>query len=193
MCRRHISSVQQKNENLIPDQWEKSLHCLFFYPQLFISPQSRIYIYICSRMDIRNRSAYFEYFIDDKYDAGIVLTGTEVKSLRAGRATFNDSYCIVHKGEVWIKSLHIAEYSHGTTNNHDPVRDRKLLLQKKEIKKIESKLKEKGYTLIPLRMFFNEKKLAKIEIGLGKGKQIHDKRDTIKKRETDREIKRYLK
>jgi len=123
----------------------------------------------------------------------MVLLGTEVKSLRAGRASFNDSYCLIHKGEIWLKSFHIAEYSHGTVNNHDPLRDRKLLLQKREIKKIETKLKEKGYTLIPLRIFFNEKNLFKIEIGLAKGKKLHDKRESIKKKETDREIKRLLK
>jgi len=122
----------------------------------------------------------------------MVLLGTEVKSLRAGRASFNDSYCLIHKGEIWLKSFHIAEYSHGTVNNHDPLRDRKLLLQKREIKKIETKLKEKGYTLIPLRIFFNEKNLFKIEIGLAKGKKLHDKRESIEKRETDREIKRLL-
>ena len=144
-------------------------------------------------MELKNRSAYFEYFIDNKYEAGMVLLGTEVKSLRSGRASFNDAYCLIHKGEIWLKSLHIAEYSHGTVNNHDPIRDRKLLLQKREIKKIEAKLKEKGYTLIPLRIFYNEKGLAKIEIGLAKGKKLHDKRETIKKRETDREIKRLLK
>jgi SsrA-binding protein len=144
-------------------------------------------------MEIKNRSAYFEYFIDIKYDAGIVLLGTEVKSLREGKASFNDSYCIIHKGEAWIKNFHIAEYSHGTINNHEPLRERKLLLNKKEIKKIESKLKEKGYTLIPLRIFFNEKNLAKVEIGLGKGKKMHDKRESIKQRETQREMKRYLK
>jgi len=108
-------------------------------------------------LEIKNRAAFHEYFFDNKYVAGIVLTGTEVKSLREGKASFNDSYCIIHKGELWIKSLHIAEYSHGTVNNHDPVRDRKLLLQKREINKIEAKLKEKGYTLIPLLIFFNEK------------------------------------
>lgn len=142
-------------------------------------------------MEIKNRSAYHEYFFDNKYVAGIVLTGTEVKSLREGKASFNDSYCIIHKGEMWLKSLHIAEYSHGTTNNHDPVRDRKLLLQKREINKIEAKLKEKGYTLIPLLIFFNEKNLIKVEIGLGKGKKLHDKRETIKKRDVEREMKRY--
>jgi SsrA-binding protein len=142
-------------------------------------------------MEIKNRSAFHEYFFDNKYVAGIVLTGTEVKSLRAGKASFNDSYCIIHKGEMWLKSLHIAEYSHGTVNNHDPVRDRKLLLQKREIKKIESKLKEKGYTLVPLLIFFNDKNLIKVEIGLGKGKKLHDKRETIKKRDVEREMKRY--
>ncbi len=143
--------------------------------------------------EIRNRSAYYEYFIDAKYEAGMVLLGTEVKSLRQGKASFNDSYCLIHKGELWLKSLHIAEYSHGTVNNHDPLRDRKLLLQKKEIRKIESKLKEKGYTLIPLRIFFSEKGLAKVEIGLGKGKKLHDKRETIRKKDVEREIKRFLK
>lgn len=142
--------------------------------------------------EIKNRSAYFEYFIDDKFDAGIVLLGTEVKSLREGKASFNDSYCIIHKGEIWLKSMHIAEYSHGTVNNHDPVRDRKLLLNKREIKKIETKLKEKGYTLIPLRIYFNEKNLAKIQLGLGKGKKLHDKRESIKQKDVEREMKRYL-
>lgn len=146
-----------------------------------------------SEMEIKNRSAYFEYFIDAKYEAGIVLLGTEVKSLRQGRASFNDSYCLIHKGEVWIKSLHIAEYSHGTVNNHEPLRERKLLLQKREIKRIDTKLKEKGYTLVPLRIFTNDKNLLKVEIGLAKGKKLHDKRESIKKRETDREIKRLLK
>jgi len=143
--------------------------------------------------ELKNRSAFYEYTFDDKYSAGMVLTGTEIKSLREGKATFSDSYCIIHKGEVWLKSLHIAEYSHGTANNHEPLRDRKLLLQKREIKKIESKLKEKGYTLIPLRIFFSEKNLAKIEIGLAKGKKIHDKRESIKRREMERDVKRHLK
>jgi SsrA-binding protein len=144
-------------------------------------------------MEIKNRQAYFEYYIDDKYVAGIMLTGTEVKSLREGKASFNDSYCIFNKGELWIKSFHISEYSHGTVNNHDPVRERKLLLNKRELKKLEAKIKEKGYTIIPLRLFFNEKNLAKLEIGLGKGKKLHDKRETIKQRDTERELKRYVK
>ncbi|MGE5520551.1 MAG: SsrA-binding protein SmpB [Candidatus Dadabacteria bacterium] len=143
--------------------------------------------------EIKNRAAYFEYFIDDKYTAGISLTGTEVKSLRAGKASFNDSYCIIDHGEVFIKSLHISEYLHGTVNNHNPIRDRKLLLNRREIKKLEGKIKEKGFTIIPLRLFFNENNLIKVEIGLGKGKKLHDKRESIKQRDTDRELKRYVK
>lgn len=139
---------------------------------------------------IRNRSAFYEYHIDDKYVAGLVLTGTEVKSLREGRASFNDSYCYFHKGELWIKSLHIVEYGHGSYLNHNPLRERKLLLNKKELRKLETKLKEKGYTIVPLSIFFNEKGLAKMEIGLGKGKKLHDKRESIKARESEREIKR---
>ncbi|MBL7707896.1 MAG: SsrA-binding protein SmpB [Chitinophagaceae bacterium] len=142
--------------------------------------------------EIKNRSAYYEYFIDAKYDAGMVLLGTEVKSLREGKASFNDSFCIIHQGEVWLKSMHIAQYSHGTVNNHDPLRDRKLLLQKREIRKMEGKLKEKGYTIIPLRIFLNDKGMMKIEIGLGKGKKLYDKRESIKQKDVEREMKRYI-
>ncbi|MFM2139070.1 MAG: hypothetical protein RJA57_1377, partial [Bacteroidota bacterium] len=132
-----------------------------------------------------------DYFIDAAYEAGMVLLGTEVKSLRDGKAVFTDSYCVIRQGEIWVRSLHIAPYSHGTANNHDPLRDRKLLLQKREIRKIEARLKEKGYTLVPLRIFFNEKNLAKIEIGLVRGKKTHDKRDTIRQRDVERELQRY--
>jgi SsrA-binding protein len=144
-------------------------------------------------MEIRNRSAFFEYYVDERFTAGLALLGTEVKSLRVGKANFNDSYCLFQNGELWIRSLHVAEYSHGTVNNHDPVRERKLLLSKRELKKLESRIKEQGYTIIPLRIFFNENNLAKLEIGLAKGKKLHDKRETIKQRDTEREIKRYLK
>jgi len=144
-------------------------------------------------MELKNRSAYHEYFIDVKYEAGMVLLGTEVKSIRDGKVSFNDAYCLIHKGEIWIKSLHIAEYSHGNINNHEAMRDRKLLLQKKEIKRIESKLKEKGYTLIPLRIYFNDKALVKVEIGLAKGKKLHDKRETLRQKDAEREMKRHLK
>lgn len=141
--------------------------------------------------ELKNRSAFHDYFIDAAYEAGMVLLGTEVKSLRDGKAVFTDSYCVIRQGEIWVRSLHIAPYSHGTANNHDPLRDRKLLLQKREIRKIEARLKEKGYTLVPLRIFFNEKNLAKIEIGLVRGKKTHDKRDTIRQRDVERELQRY--
>ena len=141
-------------------------------------------------MDLRNRKAYYEYNIEAKYVAGLVLSGTEIKSLRAGKASFNDSYCIFNKGELYVKSLHIAEYNFGTYNNHEPLQERKLLLHKKELRKLENKIKEKGYTIVPLKIFFSESGFAKIEIGLGKGKKIYDKRETIKTREADREVKR---
>ncbi|MDQ6608275.1 MAG: SsrA-binding protein [Bacteroidota bacterium] len=144
-------------------------------------------------MEIKNRQAYYEYFIDDKYLAGIALLGTEVKSLRAGKASFADAYCIFHDGELWLKAMNIAEYSHGNLNNHDAVRDRKLLLTKRELKKWEAKIKEKGYTIVPLRLFMNDKNFIKVEIGLAKGKKLHDKRDSIKQRDNDRELKRYVK
>ncbi len=144
-------------------------------------------------MELKNRSAYFEYHFDDKLVAGMVLVGTEVKSIREGKVSFSDAYCFFHKGELWIKGLHIAEYRLGTANNHMAVHDRKLLLNKREIKKWETKLKEKGYTIVPLRIYFTEKGLAKMEIGLGKGKKLHDKRETIKNRDAEREMKRYIK
>ena len=123
----------------------------------------------------------------------MVLAGTEIKSIREGKVNFADSFCAFYNGELWIKNMHIAEYRFGTTNNHLAVHDRKLLLNKRELRKWENKLKDKGYTIVPLRIFFSEKGLAKLEIGLGKGKKLYDKRETIKSRDTDREIKRYLK
>jgi SsrA-binding protein len=123
----------------------------------------------------------------------MVLAGTEVKSIREGKVSFADSFCVFYQGELWIKSMHIAEYRFGTTNNHMAVHDRKLLLTKKELRKLENKIKEKGYSIIPLRIFFSEKGYAKLEIGLGKGKKLYDKRETLKQRDTDREMKKYLK
>jgi len=143
--------------------------------------------------ELKNRSAFHEYFIEDTYVAGVVLVGTEVKSLRAGKVSFNDSYCYFADGELFLRSLHISEYAFGTTQRHEPMQERKLLLTRRELKKLESKTTEKGYTIVPLRIFFNEKNIAKIEIGIGKGKKLHDKRETIKQRDTDKEIKRYLK
>ena len=141
-------------------------------------------------MELSNRKAYYEYQIEAKYIAGMVLSGTEIKSIRAGKVSFNDSYCIFDKGELYVKSLHIAEYAFGTIHNHLPMQERKLLMQKKELKKLENKIKEKGYTIVPLKIFISEKGFAKMEIGLGKGKKIFDKRETIKARETDRDVKR---
>ncbi|MBN8718219.1 MAG: SsrA-binding protein SmpB [Sediminibacterium magnilacihabitans] len=143
--------------------------------------------------EMNNRQAYFNYYIEDKYVAGIALLGTEVKSIRDGKVSFNDAFCLFDDGELWVRGLYIAEYSHGTTNNHIAVHDRKLLLTKKELKKMEAKLKDKGVTIVPLRIFLNEKNLVKVEIGLAKGKKLHDKRETIKNRDADREIKRHLK
>jgi SsrA-binding protein len=141
-------------------------------------------------LELSNRKAFHEYNIEAKYIAGIVLQGTEIKSLRAGKASFNDSYCIFNKGELYIKSLHISEYAFGTYTNHEPLQERKLLLNKKELRKLESKIKEKGYSIIPLKIFISESGYAKVEIGLGKGKKSYDKRESIKARETDRDIKR---
>lgn len=141
-------------------------------------------------MELSNRKAYYEYNFEAKYIAGLVLSGTEIKSLRSGKASFNDSYCIFHKGELFVKSLHISEYSFGTIHNHEPLQERKLLLHKKELRKLENKIKEKGYSIIPLKIFIAANGFAKMEIGLGKGKKIYDKRETIKERENDRDIKR---
>lgn len=141
-------------------------------------------------LELTNRKAHYEYFFEATYIAGMVLSGTEIKSLRAGKASFNDSYCIFHKGELFVKSLHISEYAFGTYSNHEPLQERKLLLNKRELKKLENKIKEKGYSIIPLRLFLAESGYFKIEIGLGKGKKHYDKRETIKGRETERDIKR---
>ena len=143
--------------------------------------------------ELNNRQAYFNYHIEDKYEAGIVLLGTEVKSIREGKVSFNDSFCMFDKGELWVRGLFINAYTHGNANNHIEVHDRKLLLQKRELEKLETKVKEKGYSIIPLRIFFNDKHYAKVEIGVGKGKKEFDKRETIKSRDVDKEIKRLLK
>jgi SsrA-binding protein len=142
---------------------------------------------------IKNRPATFEYAIEDRLTAGIMLTGSEIKSVRDGKVSFNDSYCYFQKGEIWIKNLYIAEYVNAGYAGHDPVRERKLLLNKKEIIKWANKLKEKGLTVVPLAVLVNEKGYAKVELGLGRGKKLHDKRETAKSREAEREMKRYLK
>jgi SsrA-binding protein len=144
-------------------------------------------------MEIKNRSASYEYFIEDTFDAGMMLTGTEVKAIRDGRVSFNDSYCLLDRGELYVKGLHISPYEFGSYANHNPTRERKLLLKKKELDKIGQKLKEKGFTIIPLSIYFNQRGYAKVKIGLVKGKKLHDKRESIKQRESYREIKRFVK
>jgi len=143
-------------------------------------------------MIIKNRPATFEYAIEDRLTAGIVLTGSEIKSVRNGKVNFADSYCLFKDGELWLLNLHIAEYVNAGYAGHEAVHDRKLLLTKTELRKWLKKVKEKGVTIIPLSMFINEKGLAKVELGLGKGKKLHDKRASIKDREVDREIRRHL-
>lgn len=141
---------------------------------------------------MNNRQAYFNYHIEEKYVAGIVLLGTEVKSIRDGKLSFNDAFCLFDDGELWVRGLYIAEYSHGTSNNHIAVHDRKLLLNKRELKKLQLKLKDKGYTVVPLKVFFTDKGFVKVEIGLARGKKLHDKRETIKNRDVEKQIKRFL-
>ena len=143
--------------------------------------------------EINNRQAYHEYFIEDKWQAGIVLFGTEVKSNREGKVSFNEGFCLFFQNELWIRGMYIAEYSLGTSNNHIAVHDRKLLLTKRELRKIQNVMKDKGYTIIPLRIFLNEKHFVKIEIGLGRGKKLYDKRESLKKKDTEKELKRLLK
>jgi SsrA-binding protein len=135
-----------------------------------------------------NRKANYEYEVLDKYEAGVSLLGTEVKSLREGKANLGEAYAVVQKGEVWLQNFHINEYKYGNINNHDPVRKRKLLFHKREINKIKSSLEEKGLTFIPLKIYFKGS-LVKVLMGIGRGKKIYDKRESIKKRETERRMK----
>ena len=139
---------------------------------------------------IRNKKASFEYNFISNYKAGIMLTGTEIKSIRDGKASLNEAFCIFMEEGLWIKNMHIAEYSHGSYNNHEPKRLRKLLLNKAELLKLQSKMKEKGNTIVPIQLFFNERGIAKIEIALARGKKMFDKREDIKKRDVQREMSR---
>lgn len=141
-------------------------------------------------INIKNKKAYFEFEFIDKYVAGIQLTGTEIKSIRESKVNMNDGWCYFQKNELWIKNLNISTYDKGTHYNHEPLRPRKLLLNKKELKKLQDKIKDKGLTVIPLRLFINDRGFAKLEIALAKGKKIHDKRNTIKEREAKREMGR---
>lgn len=140
----------------------------------------------------QNRKAYHDYQIEDVFEAGIVLSGTEVKALREGRANLRDSYVIIKNGEIFLMNCHISPYSHGNIMNHDPLRMRKLLMHKEEIKSLSGKILTKGYTLIPLKIYFKNS-LAKVEIGLAKGKKLYEKREAIKERDAKREIERAMK
>lgn len=141
-------------------------------------------------INIRNRQANFEYEILDKYVAGVVLTGTEIKSIREGKANLQDGYCYLNNGELFVKGMNITPYAQGTHYNHEATRERKLLLKRAEIRKLEGKVEEKGLTLVPLRLFINDRGFAKLEIALAKGKKVHDKRNSIRERDAKRELAR---
>jgi SsrA-binding protein len=140
-----------------------------------------------------NSKAHRDYEILDKFESGIELKGTEVKSLREGSANINDAYCIIRSGELFIENMHIAPYKAGNLFNHDPLRRRKLLMHKKEIVRLSSRIDQKGLTIIPLRVYFNEKGKAKVEIAIGRGKHLYDKREEIAKKEQERDIRKKLK
>ncbi len=142
---------------------------------------------------IKNKRVSWEYFLTDKIVAGIVLTGTEIKSIRMGKASLADSYCYFEGGEMFVRGMHIAEYSYGTYNNHLAKRDRKLLLTARELKKLNVKVKEKSMTIIPVLLFINDKGLAKLEIAVAKGKHFYDKRNTLKEKDHKREMDRHMK
>ena len=141
-------------------------------------------------ISIRNRRATFDYEILETYVAGIVLSGTEIKSLRLGKAALTDCYCYFHAGEIYVRGLNISEYHWGTYNNHQPKRDRKLLLQKRELAKLERALQDVGLTVVGLKIFINDRGLAKLEIGLARGRKRYDKRDYIKEKDAKREMER---
>ena len=146
-----------------------------------------------SPVNIRNRKASFEYFFIDTYTAGIVLTGTEIKSIRQGKASLADSFCYINNGEVWVKGMNISPYFYGSYNNHESKRDRKLLLTKREINKLQSATKQTGYTIVPLLVFIDNHGRAKVDIALCKGKKDFDKRQTLKEKEDRREMERARK
>jgi SsrA-binding protein len=142
---------------------------------------------------IKNKKASHDYEFLEKFVAGIILSGTEIKSLRLGKATLSDTYCLFNNGELFIKGMHIAEYWWGNLNNHDPLRERKLLLTSRELRKIERKIKESGLTIIVIKVFINDRGLAKAEIAISKGKKEYDKRETLKRKDATREMDRMRK
>lgn len=146
-----------------------------------------------SPVNIRNKKASFEYFFIEEYTAGIVLTGTEIKSIRLGKASLVDTFCYINNGEIWVKGMNITPYFYGSYNNHEAKRDRKLLLNRREIARLESATKQTGYTIIPLLVFLDEHGRAKMDLALCKGKKEFDKRQTLKAKEDRREMDRAMK
>lgn len=146
-----------------------------------------------SQINIKNKRATFDYEVIDTYTAGLVLTGTEIKSIRLGKAGLTDTYCIFMGGELWVKNMYVAEYFYGTYNNHAVRRDRKLLLERKELRKLMQSSKNPGFTIVPLRLFINEKGLAKLVIALARGKREYDKREALKERDDKREMQQMFK
>ncbi len=140
-----------------------------------------------NKINIQNKRARYEYELLDVYTVGLQLLGTEIKSIRQGKAKITDGYCFIKDGEMFIKNMHIAEYSHGNINNHEPLRERKLLLKRDEIKKIDRKLKDVGLTIVPLNLFINDSGFAKMRIAIAKGKKLHDKRNAIKDKDQKRD------
>ncbi len=145
-----------------------------------------------NNIKIKNKKASYQYFLIERFVAGIQLQGTEIKSIREGKVSLAESFCVFEEGELYVRDMHIAEYIMGTIYNHEPKRDRKLLLTARELKKLHTKVTEKGLTIIPTLMFINEKGLAKLEIALAKGKHFYDKRESIKKKDIKRDVERTL-
>jgi len=146
-----------------------------------------------AQVNIRNKRASFDFHLLEKFTAGLQLTGTEIKSIRQGKASLNDAFCLFRKDELWVKNMHISEYEKGTYANHEPLRIRKLLLRKSELRKLDKKVREKGLTIIPLSVFISGRGFAKMEIALAKGKKVHDKRESIREKDTKRELDRVMK
>ena len=145
---------------------------------------------IKKHVNIVNRRASFEYQFLDKYTAGVMLKGTEIKSVREGKVKMQDGYCVIHNGELWLHNVHISTYTEGTHYNHEPMRVRKLLVNKNELRKLEKGVQEQGVTIIPTRVFINDRGFAKVEIALARGKKLHDKREDIKAKDIKRELDR---
>lgn len=146
-----------------------------------------------AKVEVRNKKVRFEYELLEDFNAGIVLTGTEMKSIRNGKASIIESFCVLVEGEIFVRNMYIAEYENGSYNNHNPRRDRKLLLTKLELRKLQKKMKDKGLTIVPSLVFINEKNLAKVHIHLARGKKLHDKRSDLKDKDTKREMDRAMK